>query len=379
MDTPQETVLFVVVKAHLASQLHARLKGLEWLDSGVEPLDGEGDTVGFPVVSNVVATDLENKLSLPHTLVESPPVRRDPVDPHDRLREAVRDWQSMHGDNERLLEALPTKWERLGELVLLSGEVMSQAPWHSVRSHPSSHRLWEAMTTALKARSLGIQRPIANDTYRSSQVEMLLGSSQVEFVDHGITYIFDAGKVMFSSGNVTERRRIASMNMKQETVIDAYAGVGYYTLPMLVHAQAAHVHACEINPASIAGLKAAAQANGVEAKLTIHEGDNAVSLLTLRGVADRCHLGLLPSSEPVWEACLLALKPRGGVLHVHMNVKEENLGAWRLATVEHFEALVKQHNLKLDVEAMHLERVKWFAPRVRHVVLDLMFRPRPKT
>ena len=379
MDNPQETVLFVVVKTPLASQLHARLKGLGWLDPGVEPLHGEGDAVGFPVVSNVVATDLENNLSLPHTLVESPPVFRDPVDPHDRLREAVRDWLSMHGSNERLLEALPTKWERLGDLVLLPGEVMSQAAWQSVRSHPSCQRLWEAMITALKARSLGIQRPIANDTYRSAQVEMLLGSSQVEFLDHGITYIFDAGRVMFSSGNVTERRRIGSMKMAQETVIDAYAGVGYYTLPMLVNAQATHVHACEINPASIEGLRAAAQANDVEAKLTIHEGDNAVALRNLRGVADRCHLGLLPSSEPVWEACLLALKPSGGMLHVHMNVEEENLEAWSLETVEHFEALVKQHRLDLDVEALHLERVKWFAPRVRHVVLDLMFRPRPTT
>ena len=379
MDNPQETVLFVVVKTHLASQLHARIKGLGWLDPGVEPLHGEDDTVGFPVVSNVVATDLENNLSLPHTLVESPPVFRDPVDPHDRLREAVRDWQSMHGSNERLLEALPIKWERLGDLVLLPGEVMSQAAWHSVRSHPSCQRLWEAMTTALKARSLGIQRPIANDTYRSAQVEMLMGSSQVKFLDHGITYIFDAGKVMFSSGNVTERRRIGNMKMAQETVIDAYAGVGYYTLPMLVHAQATHVHACEINPASIEGLRAAAQANDVEAKLTIHEGDNAVALRNLRGVADRCRLGLLPSSEPVWEACLLALKPSGGMLHVHMNVEEENLEAWSLETVEHFEALVKKHRLNLDVEALHLERVKWFAPRVRHVVLDLMFRPRPTT
>lgn len=379
MDNPQETVLFVVVKTHLASQLHARIKGLGWLDPGVEPLHGEDDTVGFPVVSNVVATDLENNLSLPHTLVESPPVFRDPVDPHDRLREAVRDWQSMHGSNERLLEALPIKWERLGDLVLLPGEVMSQAAWHSVRSHPSCQRLWEAITTALKARSLGIQRPIANDTYRSAQVEMLMGSSQVKFLDHGITYIFDAGRVMFSSGNVTERRRIGNMKMAQETVIDAYAGVGYYTLPMLVHAQATHVHACEINPASIEGLRAAAQANDVEAKLTIHEGDNAVALRNLRGVADRCHLGLLPSSEPVWEACLLALKPSGGMLHVHMNVEEENLETWSLETVEHFEALVKQHRLNLNVEALHLERVKWFAPRVRHVVLDLMFRPRPTT
>ena len=99
------------------------------------------------------------------------------------------------------------------------------------------------MAAALKADSLGIQQPIANDTYRSSQVQMLLGTPEVRFLDHGITYIFDASKVMFSSGNVTERRRIGGMDMHDETVVDAYAGVGYYTLPMLMLAGAAHVHA----------------------------------------------------------------------------------------------------------------------------------------
>ena len=66
-----------------------------------------------------------------------------------------------------------------------------------------------------------VQAPIANDTFRSSQVEMLMGSSEVQFTDHGMTYTFDAAKVMFSSGNVTERRRIGAMNMQGEVVVDA--------------------------------------------------------------------------------------------------------------------------------------------------------------
>lgn len=40
-----------------------------------------------------------------------------------------------------------------------------------------------------------------------------------------------------------------------------------------------------------------------------------------RGVADRVLLGLLPSSRGGWVTALAALKPRGGVLHLHENVK----------------------------------------------------------
>ena len=60
-------------------------------------------------------------------------------------------------------------------------------------------------------------------------------------------YGFDVTRVMFSSGNVSERGRIGEMDLSGEVVVDAFAGIGYYTLPMLVRGRARHVHACEMN------------------------------------------------------------------------------------------------------------------------------------
>jgi tRNA G37 N-methylase Trm5 len=292
------------------------------------------------------------------------------------MNEAVQAWMTQHVVDESYgVPALPSKWERLGDLVLFPHEVLCTEAWQRLRQHNAARSLWEGVAAALKCTSLGIQAPIASDTFRSSQVEMLLGSSNVRFLDHGIIYTFDAAKVMFSSGNVTERRRIGSINMEGETVVDAFAGVGYYTFPMLVGGRAAHVHACEINPASIQGLRAGAKANGLEEQLTIHEGDNADTLPRLRGLADRCHLGLLPSSALAWNDALLTLKPSGGRLHVHMNVEEERLTDWTLETLQQLQAIADEHALNVTVEAEHLEKVKWFAPRVRHVVLDVNVTP----
>ena len=53
------------------------------------------------------------------------------------------------------------------------------------------------------------------------------------------------------------------------------------------------VHACELNPNSIKGLKWAREANNLEESIVIHEGDNNETLPKLYGIADRCHLGLL--------------------------------------------------------------------------------------
>ena len=58
-----------------------------------------------------------------------------------------------------------------------------------------------------------------------------------------------------------------------------------------------------------------------------------------------------------------------------MNVEEERIEAWTNQTVDRFRNMVEVHQLGFEVEALHLERAKWFAPRVRHVVLDLSLRP----
>ena len=181
---------------------------------------------------------------------------------------------------------------------------------------------------------------------------------------------------MFSSGNITERRRIGAMNMNGETIVDAFAGIGYYSFPMIVNAGATHVHACEMNPASIEGLLLGAHKNQIENKITVHRGDNQTTLPLLKGKVDRCHLGLLPSSEAAWGLCLEALKPEGGWLHVHMNVEEEKIDRWKETTVDRMQTMSDECNLGFSIQGVHLERVKWYAPFVRHVVFDIECRPK---
>jgi len=374
-----ESATFLVVESVHGERTHSFLKSKDWLQPSLEPLRTSNGSIGFPLVEfnheDIALNTVRKHLGIEARIVVGETKYRPPVDPHHRLLDAVSTWLEDNKVDAEVNDLLPAKWEKLGELVLLPRELGQTTTWRKITEHPKADDLWKSMAQALKVTSLGLQAPIASDTFRSAQVKMLTGSPEVRFSDHGVVFAFDASKVMFSSGNVTERRRIGTINMQGEVVVDAYAGVGYYTFHMLVNAGAAHVHACEINPASLAGLNAGAQANGLLDRLTVHPGDNALTLEKLRGTADRCHLGLLPSSEPVWEACMLALKPTGGVLHIHMNVEEEKIDSWTMATVERFQNMVANHGLSFNVKPMHVERVKWFAPRVRHVVLDLSFRP----
>ena len=104
---------------------------------------------------------------------------------------------------------------------------------------------------------------------------------------------------------------------------------GYFTLPLLVHANAKHVHACELNPDSVVALRRGLVANGVADRCTVHPGDNQLSAPKLAGTCDRVHLGLIPSSELAWPlACDALRRDKPGMLHVHAKDDECVKQSW---------------------------------------------------
>lgn len=69
---------------------------------------------------------------------------------------------------------------------------------------------------------------------RDSQAQLVLGASGwVQHKEGGVLYSLDVTKCMFSSGNTTERQRMGRLHCTGETILDLYAGIGYYTLPFL--------------------------------------------------------------------------------------------------------------------------------------------------
>ena len=300
--------------------------------------------------------------------------------PHAQLHRTIKTWLDTNADDEEktaLLTQLPRKWERLGDAMVLPEQAFQTPQWTHLLSRCSQQQiemLWQNVAQALSANRLGRQHAVASDMFRTSQTELLYGDNGwVEFLDHGVRFGFDFTRVMFSSGNNTERRRIGAISMKGEVVVDAFAGIGYYTLHMAKRSQAEHIHAFEMNPDAIEGLQWGIRANDVEQRVTVHSGDNQRNLPLLYGKADRCHLGLLPSSEAVWEHAVRCLKAHGGWLHIHMNVRENEIDTWQASTVDTLKHIAAEHGRTWNFSSTHLERVKWYSPRVRHVVLDVHF------
>ena len=56
--------------------------------------------------------------------------------------------------------------------------------------------------------------------------------------------------------------------------MDLFAGIGYFTLTYLIHAQADHVYACEWNLEAVKALKMNLMQNHVQDKCIVLQGDN---------------------------------------------------------------------------------------------------------
>uniref|UniRef100_A0A2P2KSH5 tRNA(Phe) (4-demethylwyosine(37)-C(7)) aminocarboxypropyltransferase n=1 Tax=Rhizophora mucronata TaxID=61149 RepID=A0A2P2KSH5_RHIMU len=174
---------------------------------------------------------------------------------------------------------------------------------------------------------------------------------------------------MFSWGNLSEKLRMAHLHCEDEVVVDLFAGIGYFTLPFLVRAKAKLVYACEWNPYAVEALKQNLHANSVSDRCIVLEGDNR--LTAPEGVANRVCLGLLPTSEGCWVTAVRALRKEGGVLHVHGNAKDTEESEWSEHIIRSFDQIARSEGYCWEVSLEHVQRVKWYAPHVRHLVADV--------
>ncbi|XP_041252427.1 tRNA wybutosine-synthesizing protein 2 homolog [Onychostruthus taczanowskii] len=406
----------LAAEPRFAQRLRQRLEEERLLDGryGLQRLPG--GRVALPVLPEKLC-----RLCLPPELPCELLRKLDPVPcraarrrtPARRLRDELRRLLGPAWSAE-LERDVPHAWHRHGDLVLLSEDSFRAEPWERLGS-----ALWETVASALGARRVARRGRVMPDGMRSPRVTLLLGQhGWVERVDNGIRYTFDVTKCMFSPGNITEKLRVASLPCSGEVLVDLYAGIGYFTLPFLVHAGAAFVHACEWNSHAAEALHRSLVLNGVRDRCHIHRGDSRQ--LQLRDVADRVNLGLIPSSEEGWPAaCRVLKKDTGGVLHIHHNVETRPAPAaprsaeplaergsaeaaspggearrpaehggeqaarlraewqsWAEGTAARIQGLLAElHGRPWRSSVLHIEPVKSYAPHVHHLVLDLECRP----
>ena len=203
---------------------------------------------------------------------------------------------------------MPSGYQRMGSVLLLR---------LSARYRPYFSVIGEAWREELGVDTVLNQvGPVAGE-FREPQVECLAGSqTETEVVEHGVRWRFDAARIMFAAGNRIERQRTGSLTRSGETVVDLFAGIGYFAIPAAAPGRAARVFAVEKNPLAFRYLRENVEGNGVADRVACVLGENRTASLPSHG-ADRVLLGYLPDAIPWVARAVDLLREGGGWVHVH--------------------------------------------------------------
>lgn len=185
------------------------------------------------------------------------------------------------------------------------------------------------------------------------------GETETVNKENGCLFKLDLAKVMWSKGNNNERLRIARLVEDDETVLDMFAGIGYFSIPIGVHANAREVISIEINPNSYHFLCENIRLNKLD-NVTPILGDCKVETPKYR--ADRIIMGYVKTTHHYLKAAIGSLN-EGGVLHYHETVPE------KLMNTRPIERIMSEADGR-EVELLKVNKIKKYAPGVEHVVID---------
>ena len=185
------------------------------------------------------------------------------------------------------------------------------------------------------------------------------GETETVNKENGCLFKLDLSKVMWSKGNNNERLRIAKLVEDGERVIDMFAGIGYFSLPIGVHANACEVISIEINPNSYHFLCENIKLNKLD-NITPILGD--CKDITPNYNADRIIMGYVKTTHHYLKVAIDSLN-EGGILHYHETVPE------KLMNTRPIERIMSEADGR-DVELLKINKIKKYAPGVEHVVVD---------
>ena len=248
---------------------------------------------------------------------------------------------------------LPRGWQVVGEVLLVH---VPPALQHRRRE------LGEALLSLYpRCKTVVETRRIAGEL-RQPVVETIAGDgTETIHKENYVLFKLDVAKVMFSQGNFYERRRMSTVGAG-EHVVDMFAGIGYFTLPMAVHARPRRIDAIEINPVSFGYLEENIRLNHVEGIVNPVRGDCREKAPA--GEADRVIMGYVGTTHEYLPWGVRALKP-GGVLHYHETTPEKLVFERPIRYVK--EAAEAQGR---NAEIVNTVKVKKYSPGVWHVVVD---------
>lgn len=241
------------------------------------------------------------------------------------------------------------KWKKIGDILILDNKFTVQSDTQ-LKELSDKHNV----KTIMKVDHI-------YGTKREPVIKLLYGNdTETINKENGCLFKLDLKKVMWSKGNNNERIRIAKLVEDNETVIDMFAGIGYFSIPIGVHSNAKQIYSIEINPNSFHYLKENIKLNKIS-NITPLLGD--CINITSDYKADRIIMGYVKTTHHYLKVAIDSLN-KGGVIHYHETVPEKLMD---IRPINRIKELAGDR----QVEFLKLNKVKKYSPGVFHVVCDV--------
>ncbi len=249
------------------------------------------------------------------------------------------------------------KWKKIGDILIVDSKFDGDSG-DNLESIAAHHNV----KSIIKIDQIEGQK-------REPAISLLYGNeTETIHKENGCLFNLDLSKVMWAKGNNNERLRIAKLVGKGETVVDMFAGIGYFSIPIGVHSHAKKIYSIEINPNSYHFLKNNIELNKINMNADYDRmvpilGDCAVEAPKIS--ADRVLMGYVKTTHHFLRPAMECVKD-GGIIHYHETVPD------KLIETRPYER-VKQVAFECgerDVEVLNIQKIKRYAPGVEHIVLD---------
>ncbi len=199
---------------------------------------------------------------------------------------------------------------------------------------------------------------------REPDVEVIVGEgTETIHRENKCNFKLDVSRIMWSKGNTTERKRMSLIVEDGETVVDMFAGIGYFSIPIAVHSNPAKIYSIEINPVSHGYLCENVHLNDVEGIVDPILGN--CREVAPSDVADRVLMGYIGNTNEYLNVAMDVLK-EGGIIHYHESVPDKLKFIRPIDRISE-SAIGAGREL---VEVTNKRIIKPYSPGVYHVVVD---------
>jgi tRNA wybutosine-synthesizing protein 2 len=278
------------------------------------------------------------------------------MNPYEKLKSKV---------DSGIHDKLPKKWKKIGNIVILDLRNLDKNKRREIA---------KSYAEVLHAKTVIQKINIRGELRKPKKIELLYGKeTTTEITEYGITYKLDLAEIMWSPGNTGWRSALDGPEKVSDfytfdnprTIIDYFAGVGYFSLQIAKGYPEAKVLAIDKNPVSIEYLSMNVKENSIENIEVINDDCKNINVK-----ADVIHLGYIGNTIDFLEHAYNNLNNKG-IAIFHEAYRNNWLG---FKSRSDWGSIPKKFSELMQTKGFStekFERVKFYGPSTSHIIAIL--------